>query len=431
MRPKLHFYKLILIVGGISFPFALQADGLANQIDNLFGSDGIQLQINTANPANNHQAHFSSASVSTLGLLTQQLAVSAVDIPAISTVPGLTYSYNPALQAFERSSGSLGSIYIERPLTLGQGRFEAGFSYTYVGFDTLNGQKLKGLSFLNLQHGDCCSPVPGLGDPAFEKATADLIFDRFSLQSHIFNFSATYGITDKWDVNILVPVIQTELDISARAQINDVAFAGNPQGLHNFTNGTKTTTSSVSDSNLGVGDIQLRSKYHFLAYKKFNMAGGLNLRLPSGSQSDFQGVGDTTVTPYLSFSQEYGIIDLHATAGVEFNTGNDRRDRIRYAGGATFHVTPEFGLITDFIGTSNIRTNEVSVRVPEFTGGNATPSSYDIRTATVNNDTLDLALGFKFVPVKSVVGFFNVFIPLNDAGLRSDLIPSGGVQVGF
>ncbi len=425
MRPQLHLYRLILI-GGISFPVTGQAEGLADQIGNIFGSDGIQVRVD--DPARSHQAHFSSESVSTLGLLTQQLAVSAVDIPAISTVPGLTYKYNPSLQAFERSSGSLGSIYIERPLTLGKGRFDIGFNYTYVGFDTLNGQNLKGLSFSELGHNDCCAePLPSPGVPNFENATADLTFDRFSLQSHIFNFSATYGITDKWDVNILLPVIQTELDLTATAQIRDT-----PENLHNFTNGTKTQTNSSSGSNLGVGDIQLRTKYHFLEYKQFNMAGGVNLRLPSGSQSDFQGVGDTTVTPYLSFSQElFDMIDLHASTGVEFNTGNDGRDRIRYAGGATFQVIPEFALITDFIGSSNIRTNQASVSVPQFTGSSAIPSSYETRTQTVNNDTLDLALGFKFIPYKSVVGFFNVFIPLNEAGLRADVIPTGGVQVGF
>ena len=418
LRPKSRFTSLILL-GGIGSPLVVHAGGLADQVGTLFGSDGIQVETGS------HTAHFSSASLSTLGLLTQQLAVSAVDIPAISTAPGLTFKYNPALQAFERSSGSLGSIYIERPLTIGQGKMDFGFSYTYVNFDTLDGQKLNGLSFPGLQHGDCCIST---GLTGFELATADLTFEKFSLQSHIFNFQATYGITDKWDVNILLPVIQTDLDITARAQINE---APGFSGTHDFPNGTDTETQSTSGSHLGVGDIQLRTKYHFLSYNQFNMAGGVNLRLPSGSQSNLQGVGDTTVTPYLSFSQDYSIINLHATAGVEFNTGNTGRDRIRYAGGATFQVTPSFGLITDFIGTSNIRTNQVSVRVPQFTGSNTTPSSYNIVTQTINNDTLDLALGFKFIPVNSVVGFFNVFIPLNNAGLRSDLIPSGGLQVAF
>jgi hypothetical protein len=427
IRPKFDFYRLILI-GGINFPFAVQAGGLADQISSNFGQEGVQIGVTQGF---NHQAHFSSSSFSTLGILTQQLAASAVDIPAISTVPGLTYRYNPSLQAFERSSGSLGSIYIERPFTLGKGRVDAGFSYTYVGFDTLNGQNLNGLSFLGLQHDQ---DFPG---QSFENATVDLRFNQFSLQSHIFNFSATYGITDKWDVNILLPVIQTSLDITATAQINDVPFQvpggpSFPTGLHNFANGTKTETNSSSGSHLGVGDIQLRTKYHFLEYKQFNMAGGLNLRLQSGSNSDFQGLGYSTVTPYFSFSQGlFDIIDFHATTGVEFNNNSGVANRIRYAGGATFQVIPEFALITDFIGTSNIGTTQVSVNVPQFTQFNTAPSSYVTTTQTVNTNTLNLALGCKFTPYKSVVGFLNVLIPLNNVGLQADVIPTGGIQVGF
>jgi hypothetical protein len=433
IRPNFHPYKLMLI-WGISFPLAVQAEGLANQINSIFGQNGVQLAV--TNPQFSHQAHFSSSSLSALGILTQQLAASAVNIPAISTVPGLTYTYNPSLQAFERSKGSLGSIYIERPFTLGKGRVDAGFSYTYVGFDTLNGQNLNGLSF-DLEHGDCCgTTLPSPNNPSFEEATVDVRFNQFSLQSHIFNFSATYGITDKWDVNILLPVMQTSLDLTATAHINDVPFAGNAQGIHNFSNGTKTETKSSSGSNFGVGDLQLRTKYHFLNYKQFNMAGGLNLRLQSGSNSDFQGLGYSTVTPYLSFSQAlFDIIDLHATAGVEFNNNsgmaNGVANRIRYAGGATFQLIPEFALITDFIGTSNIGTTQISTTVPQFTQFNATPSSFLTTTQAVNTNTLNLALGFKFVPYKSVVGFFNVFLPLNSVGLQADVIPTGGVQVGF
>ena len=437
MKKKKNFFQFsqLILIAGISTPFAAFGEALTDQLNNLFGPNGLQLEVGNI-PNFTHEAHFSSVSIATLGALTQQLAITSADIPAISTIPGLTYRYNPELQSFERSSGSLGSIYIERPLTVGRGHIEFGFSYNYVEFTQLNGRKLNRLSFLNLHHDDCCgATIPSPGDPTFEDATADIVFNKFSLQSHIFNFSTTYGITDNWDVNILIPIIQTSLDLSATAHINDVPFSINglnfPNGVHFFPNGTKTTMASSSGSYFGVGDIQLRTKYHFLDYKYLDMAGGVNLRLPSGSEKNFQGVGYTTVLPYLAFSSEYGIIDLHATVGVEFNTGNDKRDRLRYAGGATFTITEQLALITDFIGASNIRTNDVSVQVPQFLGGNPTPTSYSTSTSTVQNDTLDLALGLKFIPMKSVVGYFNVFVPLNNQGLRADVIPTGGIQVGF
>ena len=75
--------------------------------------------------------------LATLGLLVKQLAPSAADFPAISTVPGFTYRYNPQIDEFERSSASLGPVFVERAHTLGQGKFDLGFSYLFVDFDEL------------------------------------------------------------------------------------------------------------------------------------------------------------------------------------------------------------------------------------------------------------------------------------------------------
>ena len=109
----------------------------------------IRLDVNPVNSVP-HQAHFTSASVATFGLLVKQLAPSAADFPAISTVPGFTFHYNPQLQVFERSSSSLGPVYVERPQTLGAGKFDLGVSYLSVSFEDLDGKSLDQLKFRRL-----------------------------------------------------------------------------------------------------------------------------------------------------------------------------------------------------------------------------------------------------------------------------------------
>ena len=52
------------------------------------------------------------------------------------------------------------------------------------------------------------------GIPDFEADTADLTFEEFDLESHVLSLYATYGITDRWDVNVLVPIVFTSLDVS-------------------------------------------------------------------------------------------------------------------------------------------------------------------------------------------------------------------------
>ena len=200
-------------------PGASADSGLAEQFNSLFGPRGIIITTDQF-----HLTHFTSGSQATLGLLVQQLAPGAADFPAVSTVPGLSFRYNAELQAFERSSGSLGPVYVERPQTVGRGRFDVGFSYLFQDFDELEGDSLDGLSF-RLGHADCCGgpgfvtpdgTIGGTPETTFERDTADLIFDKFDLESHVLSLYATYGITDRWDVNVLLPIISTSLDVSAR-----------------------------------------------------------------------------------------------------------------------------------------------------------------------------------------------------------------------
>ena len=419
-----------------------QAKDLADQLDGLFGPDGITLTPTIPS----HQAHFNSISAATLGLLTQQLAPSAADFPAISTTPGFTFRYDPQIQAFERSSESLGSVYVERPQTLGGGKFDIGFSYLYVDFDELNGEDLDGLNF-RLQHNDCCQPrfdPPAPHDPAFEEDFIDLTFDKFSLRSHVMSFFATYGITDRWDVNLLLPVVYTVFKVKAHAHINNIGSAGLipnfPDGIHFFDpSGRVDDFSTIDDDKTGVGDMQLRTKYHLFEHGKFNVGAGLALRLPTGSEGNFQGLGDTTLTPFLALSQEYDRFDFHASGGIQINTDDTDRSLIRYGGGVTVKIIEQIALLVDVIGSSSLQTVQLSRTVKDSITEGEFPNitiTEVTRTATRNfhTDQVDLNVGFKTSPFgteRSVVGFATVFVPLNDDGLRSDAIPAVGLQVGF
>jgi hypothetical protein len=411
----------------------LQAQDLSQQIETLFGPQGLQLAIGGPFPP--HTAHFSSTSFATLGLLTRQLAPSAADVPAISTVPGFTYRYSPELRVFERSSASLGSIFVERPQTIGKGKFDVGFSYLYISYDELNGQDLDGLTFSGLEHGDCCTPIGTLGDPVFEQATADITFDKFNLRSQVVSFFGTYGITDRWNVNILIPIVFTSLEVNAHAHLNDVDFVPSP-GLppvqvHRFPNGTTDVFRTVDDNATGVGDILLRTKYQFFESTEFNMASGLNLRVPTGNEDNFQGIGHTTLTPYLVLAQNYGPFDLHGFTGIEIFTGQLDLSRVRYAAGVTYQVTQKLALIADVIGSSGLTSNTITVQVPQFTEFSTTPTGFTPQSMNIRTDIVDLAVGFKFNPYRSMVGFFNVFVPLNDDGLRADVIPTAGLEMSF
>lgn len=421
----------------------VQARSLSDQISLLYGERGITLTdvVTPGPPDVAHTAHFTSDSLANLGNLVKQLAPSAADFPAISTVPGLTFRYNAQLQAFERSSTSLGPVFVERPQTLGGGKLDFGFSYLYIDFDEFEGDDLDGFQFARLAHNDCCGTRPNNPqdnfDPTFEEDTADLTFDKFRLRSHVASFFATYGITDRWDVNILLPVVFTSLRVKARADLNNESGTNTHRfGDNSVCDSGSTATRcfrSIDDDKTGVGDLQLRTKYQLFSNEAFSIASGLTLRLPTGDEDNFQGIGDPTLTPFLTLAQDLGPVNLHANSGIEINFDDSDRSRVRYAAGATVRLIEQIAFLVDVIGSSNLQTDRVSTRVPLFRGAEI-PDGEEIRSRKISTDIVDLNVGFKISPFgteRSVVGFGTVFIPLNNDGLRADAIPAVGLEMGF
>ena len=89
-----------------------------------------------------------------------------------------------------------------------------------------------------------------------------------------------------------------------------------------------------------------------------------------------------------------------------------------------------------YIGSSNLTSQEISVDVPifdngAFDSGAPEPSGYETISDSVRTDIVDIALGFKANVFNSVVGFVNVFVPLNDDGLRAKAVPSVGLEYSF
>jgi hypothetical protein len=400
----------------------VEARSLAKQVNSFFGPGGLALDVGHSDPAiPPHTAHFSSSTLATLGLLIQQFVPRAADFPAISTVPGLTFRYDPQVQLFERTSASLGPVFVERARPLGRGKFELGFSYLFIDFDEFNGVDLDHIGFIPTHNPD---PLSG-------NDTATVSFSRFTLQSHVVSFFATYGFTDRLDVNLLLPFVSTYWSMRSHVRLNN---EGGP--LHFFDGGLVERTFAASDDKFGVGDLQLRTKYHLVRAETFNLALGSALRVPTGEEENFQGLGDTTLTPFFVLSEEYGRFHAHTSAGIEFNFDDSDRSRVRYAGGVTFQVIEQLALLVDVIGSSNLRTDRVSAKVPVFaatTSATAPPpaAGFTRISTTLNTDIVDLAVGLKVNLVESAVGFVTVFLPLNDDGLRSDLIPAVGLEVNF
>jgi hypothetical protein len=342
----------------------------------------------------------------------------ATDFPATATTPGFTYKYNPDLSIYERSSTSLGPAFLERADTVGKGRGDIGASYLHADFQELDGDDLDGLE-------------RGVLSQDLDVLDATVVtFDELDLFADAFYFSGTYGFTDRLDANVLVPVFYTRLD---NTQLQTTTAFGN-------------FSTSGDDDVAGPGDLQLRGKYRFDRDNWWvKSAFGLSLRVPTGSEDDFQGVGDVTLTPSVVLNRAIRNNDLHLSFGTEINPKELDRSRATYGIGASLGLLARLTINADIIGTSQFNdedvsrfvsgaspsdVNEIRQVLPDVTVKSA-PGGSDVVFTLDRQDVVDLAVGFKVNPFGKVVLFTSFIVPLTDDGIRTDFIPAFGIESSF
>ncbi len=366
------------------------------------------------------------ASGSAFDALADVLADSAARaLPVVSASAGITYRYNTQLEVFERSSETLGPIFMERPDTLGQHKFNVNVSYQYVQFDAYDGQSLK-----NLQSAD---PIVlrQLQNGVTAGFTANSLQYRLRLQNYVTAFSFTYGVLDNLDVNLLLPLIATTFDVGVT---NQQLFTAGPDAVFSPLSGDPINGRTTGDA-FGVGDILLRLKYQFVEEGPVFAAAGLQLRMPSGDEADFHGTGSFEASPsiYLS-SVLWNRVTPYFNAAIDLQADDVAQSQARYSLGFDVDVTRRLGLAFAFLGRSEFSD---SASPSETAFQHLTPQGNIALQPLLGldfsrNDMFDFSFGFRAVVWRQVMVFANGIFALNGAGLRNDtVIPTIGVEGTF
>ncbi|MDN3514040.1 MAG: transporter [Candidatus Brocadia sp.] len=332
--------------------------------------------------------------------LNSELNTERGEFPVSSTGGGFTFQYDSELEVFTRTTDSLGPIFAERAPTLGKGKINFGFSYTYINFSTLDGRDLDNLESVVL-----------LDKEQKDKNLLQMDFD-VDVKCNLFSFYGTYGITDRWDISILIPVLQVQLDVNSTAKILNRTRKKSENGtLLGYSLGTgETMNDSVSGASTGIGDIFLRNKYFIFASKWIDFTTALDVKLQTGDDNDLLGTGRTSIKPFLIFSKNINHFTPHFNFGYEFNSGSEGEDRIVYTTGADYAFgkgNNHFSIAMDVIG------------------------SHKTERSDTGNDIVDFSTGFKWSPRSGMLVFFNVQTPLNDEGMRANWIPTVGYELNF
>jgi len=345
-------------------PSVARAQRLRDRVAELFtfGDCGRALCLDgSINAANGHGDHFipdAISSTSTLiGFLNAAIGSAAGAIPLSASSAGVTFKFVNGFPV--RTSNSNGSVFGERGQTLGRGRALLGVNLIGVNFATLRGVPLDELEF-NLAHEDV-DPA-GLGAPVLEN---EVIAMDMSLNMNLLvsTFVATYGLSDRIDVGIAVPLVHTSLQGRSTARI--LPFGPNP--AHFFTgtldNPGLTAKSATFGSATGLGDIALRLKGNLLLTDRVAFALAGDARFPTGDEEDLLGAGSASLRSQAVLSLILGGVEPHLNLGYLIR-GGDQSDAVLTTVGFESTLAPWASLAVDVLSEWQVGQSPFTIPDP-------------------------------------------------------------------
>ena len=413
-------------------------------------TDFLRQGITLAPPSGgfpSHEAHFigtDSPQFLALQQFNSLIANQLSSFPLASSAGGFTYTFDPSLGVFTRTSDSFGPVYAERADTLGKGRFNLGLNYSHYTFDGVNDLSLRdGDLRLVFTHQDI-NHDHSSEQPFFE---GDVIQAQLSMKvtTDISAFVLSYGVTDRLDIGTAIPIVSVSIDAQTNAEIDRLATGTVAPGIHRFQNGGDTETFRQSGSASGVGDVVLRAKYRLTSGSRMGAALGTDVRLPTGEQRDLLGTGATQLKIYGIASAHFGGLSPHLNAGYTWSVhpqdGKHLPDEISYTGGFDWAMNPRLTFIADVIGRTFRNTQIVSVVDTTFTANtNTDPTAPPTLVSAVlprlvveqgNLNTLLGSVGFKVNPVGNLLLTVNGLFSINKRGLHDAFTPLVGLDYSF
>ena len=383
-------------------------------------------------------------------------AVSQVlgELPLAAPVSGVVIGFNKKLAVPEDITENLGTILTERGNTVGKHKLFAGFTYQRFVFQTVDGTKLSNL------------PIT-FSLPSTSSADQIVGYAQNTLSANVSQYTGivAFGVSDRVDVSVILPFQRVSLGAgyvnALEATVPGTRGTTTP-GTCNFngTNGvcgpsTSFVGRTVTGSASGVGDLILVGKATVYNGERSKLAAGVETRFPTGDPYNLLGTGAYGFKPYIVFSRFSGRITPHANVGYQWNgfsvlrldTAHNNASlrlpgTLDYSAGADLGLVPRrLSVVADFVGQRFLNAPRITAATgvtpggTDCTSGTCVPSSANplktIHGATSSYNVDDLSVGLKFSPKGSLIFSVNALLKLNDAGLRSKVVPLAGISYRF
>jgi len=411
--------------------------GLLDQMSNLFVQDIVLARTAAGGGIVQHTPVFSddprlAETTNLINQVSQQIGSQLSLLPLGSPSGGFTYQYDSSLGTFGRSTQTFGPAFAERAVTVGRGKASFGMNYLIANYSSLDGKDLEsGAIKFNLFH-QRLSPASYVEGDVIQAALG------MKLTSATTAFFVNYGVTDRLDVAVAVPLVHVNMELTYHATILDFATHTVSPTTHTFASGAKTQDFTSNGSATGLGDVAIRGKYNLFRTGAQGVAVLVDLRLPSGDKDNMLGTGSTQTAVYLVGSGVVGEkLSPHVSIGYTFASGGIANDTANYIGGIEYGATPKLTVIGDLLGhtvRNAFRLSDSSVPHSFQQGQLAPTESTTLQTIAESLGSLTSIVataGVKFNPVGNFLISAHLLLPLNDAGLKSRITPVLGFDYSF
>jgi hypothetical protein len=388
-----------------------------------------------------HGMHFIPSSSAENGALISfigdALGSSISSIPIGSTSGSESFHFVGGVPS--RTSTSAGPIFAERAQTLGAGRALDGISRTGFRFATLRGVDMHDLQLTfthqNVNFPGCDAQVGGdcskYGIPSVENDVIDVGLSM-DLDVRVTSMYVTYGVTDRVDVGLVLPVVQAQFRGESNAQI--VPFGGT-ESLHFFagtpTNPVLTASRQSLGSSAGLGDVAIRAKVNVRDAPEASVALLFDARFPTGSEDDLLGSGKFAGRALAILNSRLGDFSPHVNVGYLHHAGKQQNDAVLGTAGFDQRMSESVTLAADLV--SELQVGDSKLPLP----GIVTYDSPFRRTLNptnipdVRDDVVNGSFGFKIAPARRTIIVVNALFPLNRGGLRPNFVYTAAIERTF
>ncbi len=397
------------------------------------------------------------------------------ELPLAAPVSGVVIGFNKKLAVPEDITENLGTILTERGNTVGKYKLFAGFTYQRFVFNTVDGTKLSDLPIV-------------FSEPATSSANQIVGYAQNTLSANVTQYTGilAFGLTDRIDVSAILPFQRVSLGagyttaLEALVPNSTPSHAGTCPAAPAANTGicagtTQFVGRTVAGSASGIGDLTLVVKGTVLNGERSKLAAGVEGRLPTGDQFNLLGSGAYGFKPYVVFSRFSGRFTPHANIGYQWNGFSVLRlnpclaagtcpqqpgfgpadlrlpDTLDYSAGADLGlIARKLSVVADLVGQRFFNAPRISAAAPVNPSGpncsapniclpetstltgplqNAKLSTIGVVNGSYNVE--NLSVGAKWSPKGSLIFSANALLKLNDAGLRSKVVPLVGVSYRF